>query len=127
MTDTLTYTLADGSKVVHERVSSFERTVSPAQSYNEKRKAAFIPGSDYHATEEAFAMRIARANKRRLSGLKRSLWSDTKANRKAYGVPSANFKFTPAATDNTSGDLPPWTAAWPAAVLEAEDLRKEGA
>ena len=100
-----------------EAPAAFELTVSSAVSYSEKRKAAFIPGSDYAATDEAFYMRIARANKRRLSGLKRALWADSKANRKAYGVPSAHFKFTPLASDAT--DLPPWLAAWPAAVLEA--------
>ena len=107
---------------------NIELTTSGAVSYREKRKAAFIAGSDYYATDEAFAIRIARANKRRLSGLKRALWADTKANRKAYGHDSGNFKYTPAPAPGDASDLPPWTAAWPAAVLAAEeDLRPEGA
>ena len=106
---------------------TFTLTTSDAQSYSEKRKAGFIAGSDIYASDDAFHARIARANKRRISGLKRALWADSKANRIAYGTPSANFKFTPASTDNATGELPPWTAAWPAAVLAAEDLRSEGA
>jgi hypothetical protein len=92
-----------------------------------KRRDWNMAGTAYYATAEAFNLRVLRANKRRISGLKRALWADSKANRKAYGVASPAFKFTPAATDNESGELPPWTAAWPAAVLAAEDLRSEGA
>ncbi len=91
-----------------------------------KRRDWNMAGTAYYATAEAFNRRVISGNKRKLSGLKRALWADSKANRKAYGVSSPHFKFTPAATDNTSGDLPPWTAAWPAAVIAAEDLRKEG-
>ncbi len=95
-------------------------------SWDEKKRDWNMAGTAYYSTAEAFNLRTMRQNKRRISTLKRSLFADSKANRKAYGTPSANFKFTPGPTDNSSGDLPPWTAAWPAAVLEAEDRRKEG-
>jgi hypothetical protein len=95
---------------------TFTLTTSDAQSYSEKRKAGFIAGSDIYASDDAFHARIARANKRRIAGLKRSLFADTKANRASY-VESANFRFTPAPSED--GDLAPWIAAWPAAVLEA--------
>ncbi len=85
-------------------------------TYAEKRRDAFVAGTEYYDTEEAFAARVTRANKRRLSGLKRSLFADTKANRAAY-VDSPNFKYTPAPSED--GDLAPWIAAWPAAVLDS--------
>ncbi len=85
-------------------------------TYAEKRRDAFVAGTDYYATEEAFAARITRANKRRLAGLKRSLMADTKANRAAY-VDSPNFKYTPAPSED--GDLAPWIRAWPTAVLDS--------
>jgi hypothetical protein len=96
-------------------------------SYAEKRKDWKTAGTAYYDTAEAFNDRVASFNRRRNSARKRALFADTKANRKLYGTPSANFRYTPGATDNSTGELPPWTAAWPAAVIAAEDLRKEGA
>lgn len=76
-----------------------------------------VAGSAGHASDNGFASRILSYNKRKASAAKRALFADTKANRKAYGTASANFKFTPGASED--GDLPPWLAAWPAAVLDS--------
>ena len=52
-----------------------------------------IAGTEEYATEDAFNQRVARANARLQGGIKRSIYSNTKANRKAYGVESENAWF----------------------------------
>ena len=76
-----------------------------------------VAGTAGYDSANGFASRVLSFNKRKASAAKRALFADTKANRKAYGTPSANFKFTPRASDAT--DLPPWLAAWPVAVLDS--------
>ncbi|MCK5651812.1 MAG: hypothetical protein KAJ42_10560 [Gemmatimonadetes bacterium] len=78
-----------------------------------------MAGTEYHATDEAFALRVCRANKRRLGGLKRALLADSKANRKAYGVDSGNFRWTMPETI-PGEDAPPWLAGLPSVVLEPD-------
>ena len=63
--------------------------------------------------------RVTRANKRLASGRKRSLWADSKANRKAYGHDSGNFKWTMPETI-PGEDAPPWLAGLPSVVLEGD-------
>jgi histidinol-phosphate/aromatic aminotransferase/cobyric acid decarboxylase-like protein len=86
-------------------------------SHETKRRDWKVAGTAYYATAEAFGDRIAKANRRRETARKRALFADTKANRKLYGTPSANFRFTPMPSSAT--DLPPWLAAWPAAITDA--------
>jgi len=63
-------------------------------TYAETRSRMFTAGTPEYASEGGFAARIARANTHRLAGLRRALYADSKGNRKAYGVPSANAAFT---------------------------------
>ena len=91
----------------------FYRTTDPASSPGVWNGG----GTSCYDSANGFASRVLSFNKRKASAAKRALFADTKANRKAYGTPSANFKFTPMASDAT--DLPPWLAAWPVAVLDS--------
>lgn len=75
------------------------------------------PRPVFGAPDPLFGARLSKYNRRRELARKRALFADTKANRKAYGVPSANFRFTPLAS--TATDLPPWLAAWPAAITDS--------
>ena len=84
-----------------------------------KRRDWNMAGTAYYATAEAFNLRVLRANKRKASGLKRSLWADSKANRKAYGVDSGNFKWTMPET-LPGDDAPPWLKGLPSVLLEPE-------
>ena len=53
-----------------------------------------IAGTEEYAAEVAVAKRVQRANVRLESGRQRSMNSNTKANRKAYGVESDRASFT---------------------------------
>ncbi len=77
-----------------------------------------VAGTAGHASDNGFASRILSYNKRKASAAKRALFADTKANRKAYGHDSGNFKFTPLVRV-LPNDTPPWMEGWPGYVHDA--------
>ncbi len=55
-------------------------------SFEVKRRDWNMAGTAYYSTAEAFNLRVMRSNKRKIGALKRSLFADSKANRKLYGT-----------------------------------------
>ena len=57
-------------------------------------KPVKLPVAPEFGSSPHFGANVARFNRNQENGRRRALFSDSKANRKAYGVPSANAAFT---------------------------------